>query len=139
MTLYTFIFILLLNFLINEKRRLNIVLTNSPNLYDTDTGNSNILFTNNINIYEEILKNKPIYSEMYPYLQPDFKIFIIGGKTIYDQFIPISNIIWVTRIKSDYNCDLFIDYDYITTTQFSVEEVYEDTNELTILKYIRKI
>ena len=114
------------------KNRLNIVLTNSPHLYETQ---SNLLFTNNINIYQDILTNQNKYNELYPYLNTDFKIFCIGGKNIYDQFIPISNIIWVTRIKSDYKCDLFLEYNY-PTIQFSVE-IYEDNSELTILKYTR--
>lgn len=59
-------------------------------------------------------------------------IFIIGGKTIYEKFIPLCSKIWVTRLKCDYECDLFIDYDY--STQYK-EEIYEEDDELQIIEY----
>ena len=71
---------------------------------------------------------------MYPFLHKDFTIFFIGGKTIYEQFIPLCNKIWVTQIKCDYNCDLFIDYDY--SKQFAVE-LYQEDDELKIVEYTR--
>jgi dihydrofolate reductase/thymidylate synthase len=114
------------------KNRLNIVFTNNPHLYSIE--DSNILFTNNMDIHKDILQNRREYNEKYKYLNTDFKIFCIGGKSIYDQFIPLCDIVWVTRIKSDYNCDLFIDYDY--STQFT-SELCEDTDELNIIKYTR--
>jgi hypothetical protein len=42
--------------------------------------------------------------------------------------------IWVTHIKTDYNCDLFIDYDY--SKHFDAK-LYEENDELTIVKYKR--
>lgn len=122
------------------KNRLNIVLTSAPHLYENNTINegnndySNVLFTNNSNIHQDILNNRNKYYETYNYLHQDFKIFFIGGKTIYEQFIPLCEQIWVTRIKCDYNCDLFIDYDY--SAQFN-EQVYQDNDELSIVKYTR--
>ena len=117
------------------KNRLNIVLTSNPHLYeDNINDSSNVLFTNNDNIYQAILKNKNKYYEMYNFLNKDFKIFIIGGKTIYEKFIPLCDKIWVTQIKSDYKCDLFIDYDY--SKQYK-EEVYEEDDELEIVEYTR--
>ena len=122
------------------KNRLNIVLTSNPNLYNNDIINgklnysSNVLFTNNNYLYKDILENKNKYYETYKYLNTDFKIFIIGGKNIYDQFIPLCDKIWVTYIKHDYNCDLFIDYNY--SEQFT-ENVYEENDELKIVEYTR--
>ena len=46
------------------------------------------------------------------FLNNDFKIFFIGGKQIYEQFIPLCQQIWVTQIKKDYLCDLQFYYDY---------------------------
>jgi dihydrofolate reductase len=114
------------------KNRLNIVLTSTPHLYENK--NDNVLFTNNSNIYKVILNNKNKYCEMYEFLNKDFKIFCIGGKTIYNQYIPLCDTIWVTHIKQNYNCDLFIDYDY--SKQFT-EELYKEDDELKIIKYTR--
>jgi dihydrofolate reductase len=115
------------------KNRLNIVLTSNPHLYYINE-DSNVLFTNNSNIYQDIFKNRNKYYELYPYLNKDFKLFCIGGKNIYEQFIPLSNKIWVTYIKTDYNCDLFMNYDY--STQFCIN-VYKDDDELKIVEYTR--
>jgi dihydrofolate reductase len=115
------------------KNRLNIVLTSNPHLYKNNQ-DSNVLFTNNTDIYKDILQNRNEYYAKYKCLGIDFKIFFIGGKTIYDQFIPLCDTVWVTRIKSDYNCDLFIDYDYLKCFE---SEVYMETDELNIVKYTR--
>jgi hypothetical protein len=37
-------------------------------------------------------------------------------------------------VKNDYNCDLFMNYDYSNHSS----EVYEEDDELTIIKYTRK-
>jgi len=118
------------------KNRLNIVLTSNPKLCEVNNINeySNLLFTDNNNIYQDILQNRNKYYEMYKFLNTNYKIFFIGGKTIYEQFIPICHKIWVTHIKCDYNCDLFIDYDY--SKEFTVE-IYEEDDELKILEYTR--
>ena len=112
--------------------RLNIILTSKPNIYENK--DENAFFTNNSNIYKVILNNKNKYCEMYEFLNKDFKIFFIGGKTIYNQYIPLCDTIWVTHIKNDYNCDLFMDYDY--SKQFT-EELYKEDDELKIVKYTR--
>jgi dihydrofolate reductase len=119
------------------KNRLNIVLTSTPQLYENNSiinECSNVLFTNNKDIHQDILTNRNKYYETYKYLNEDFKIFFIGGKSIYENYIPLCNTIWVTYIKNDYNCDLFIDYDY--SKHFDVE-LYEENDELKIVKYTR--
>ena len=109
------------------KNRLNIVITSTPELYQNTI--NDVIFTNNTNIYEDILQNKSKYVEAHNYLNPDFTIFIIGGKTIYEKFIPLCEKIWITKFKHNYNCDLFMNYEY--STQYHVETVEED-EELTI-------
>jgi len=120
------------------KNRLNIVITSNPDLYQNNINHtcekSNLLFTNNTKIYEDILNNVDKYNEFYNFLHRDYKIFIIGGKIIYEQFIPLCNKIWVTQLKCDYDCDLFIDYDY--SKQFK-EEIYQEDDELLIIEYTR--
>ena len=115
------------------KNRLNIVFTSNPHVYDVDeTQKSNVIFTNNINIHEDIFTNRSKYYNNYKFLNENYKLFIIGGKTIYEYFIPLCSKIWVTRLKSDYECDLFIDYDY--SKQYK-EEIYEEDNEVQIIEY----
>ena len=70
---------------------------------------------------------------MFPYLNCDFKIFIIGGKNIYEQYIPLCETVWVTRIKKDYSCDLIFEYDL--SKQFKEPEIFDKDDELTIYKY----
>jgi dihydrofolate reductase/thymidylate synthase len=116
------------------KNRLNIVLTSTPHINIDENEDDRVIFTNNNNIHQDILNNKNKYCEMYNFLNKDFKIFFIGGKTIYNQFIPLCNLVWVTYFKHNYDCDLFIDYDY--SKQFT-EELYKEDDELKIVKYTR--
>jgi dihydrofolate reductase len=115
------------------KNRLNIVLTHE---FVVDTQEKNVLFTSNDTIYKFILENREYYLSMYPALNPDFKIFFIGGKIIYEKYIPLCETVWVTRIKKDYSCDLFFEYDY--SKQFKDEAIIEEDDELKIVKYMSK-
>ena len=114
--------------------RLNVVLTNNPTSYDVNKY-PNVLFTNYENIHNHIVTNRQIYYEKYSFLHKDFTIFFIGGKTIYNKFIPLCNKIWVTKLKHEYDCDLFLDYDF--SKQFE-ETIYEETDELRIVEYRAK-
>ena len=125
------------------KNRLNIVLTsNSKELSDKYFENLKegqsvkVIFTDDINTPEHILKNRENYRAMCPYLSSNFKIYIIGGKNIYEQFIPLCERVWVTRIKKDYSCDLFLDYDF--SKQFK-ENIVDEDDELIIYKYMKKV
>jgi dihydrofolate reductase len=117
------------------KNRLNIVLTNNIDKYNNVDSHDNLIFTNNDKIYELIINNREKYLERYPFLISDFKIFIIGGKNIYEQFIPLCKTIWVTKIKKSFDCDLFLNYDY--SKQYKEPEIIDDDEELTIFKYLR--
>ena len=116
------------------KNRLNIVLTEKPEQYNNE--DSTVIFTNNAKIYSLILNNREKYIDIYPALSSDFNIYIIGGKIIYEQFIPLCDKVWVTRIKKDYECDLFFDYDF--SNEFK-ENVVDEDDELIIYGFIKKI
>ena len=116
------------------KNRLNIVLTTNPELYSNDDKykyKDGLVFTNNKYVYQEIIENKEKYIRSF--LNPDFKIIIIGGKQIYDMYLPLCKTVWITRIKRDYQCDLRIDYDF--AKQFKDREVVKDDDEIFIVKY----
>jgi dihydrofolate reductase len=116
--------------------RVNIVLTSKPveYLYDEKYKNKyDLIFTNNENIHNEIMNNPIKYNELYPFLNQNFKIIIIGGKQIYEKYLPLCKTVWVTRIKNEHQCDLFLDYDF--EKQFKENEVYKEDNELIIVKY----
>jgi dihydrofolate reductase len=114
------------------KNRLNIVLTNDPNIFLLDNKYDNLIFTNDDKIYEKIESNRTTYCDLYSSLSSDFKIYIIGGKQIYEKYIPLCKTIWVTYIKKDYECDLLCDYDFIKVFK---ENITEEDDELKIVKY----
>ena len=118
------------------KNRLNIVLTSNPNLYSEDIStNNNVIFTNSENIHKSFLNNREKIRSSYPFLNRNFKIYIIGGKQIYEKFIPLCQSVWLSRIKNDYSCDLFFDYDF----EKEFKEVQSGENdEFKITKFIKK-
>lgn len=116
--------------------RLNIVLTSTPAKYSDEMMN-NVLFINNDKIHCSIIHNRAEYRNQYPFLDPDFKIFIIGGKNVYEQFFPLCRCVWMTKLKTDYSCDLFLDYDF--SKQFNEPpDIVDETEELVIYKYNNK-
>ena len=116
------------------KDRLNIVLTSKPSQYmnNTEYIYPNLIFTDDDTINFHIKENREKFSDIYPFLSSNFKIFIIGGKQIYEKYISLCSTVWVTTIKKDYSCDLFFDYDY--KQQFK-EELVEEDDELKIVEW----
>lgn len=116
------------------KNRLNIVLTSKPEEFlEFKNGTENVIFTNNDEIYNSILNYREKYLKKYHFLSSDFKIFFIGGKQIYEQYIPLCEKVWVTQIKKDYSCDLELNYDFLK--QFKEQQLIEEDEELKIFMY----
>lgn len=123
------------------KKRLNIVLTSTPKNYSNtnkneNENNSDLIFTSDYTIITKIMLDKETFNKKYTFLKKKFKIFIIGGKTVYEQFISLCDRVWVTTIKKNYSCDLFFYYDY---SKHYKEEIIDEDNELIIKKYEKNI
>lgn len=119
------------------KDRLNIVLTSNPDdsVFTTSKNNPYVVVTNNDSIHTLIMQERSVWKNAYSYLSEYFTIFCIGGKKIYEQFVPICHKVWMTEIKKNYDCDLFFHFDY--SHQFT-KEIVEEDDELRIIKYERK-
>ena len=79
--------------------RTNIVYTHTPEKYEDDIDPSFLLFFSDKGPDKHDIKKQ--------------KIFIIGGSQIYNKFYHLCDVIWVTRIQDDYQCDTFLDIDKI--------------------------
>lgn len=116
------------------KNRLNIVLSTKPRrelLPEFCEKYKNVLFMNE----EEFLiflKNpeSSLTKDNKIYLNDNYKIYLIGGKKVYNNFCQFCSAIWITKIKSDYGCDLIFPYD---VSQYNKTIEYED-EELVIIK-----
>lgn len=98
----------------------------------------NVIVTNNIDKY---LKKYEKYNNIFfvdkshllnllHYCYKDKTIFIIGGNQIYDMLLPYCSKIWLTKIKSNYDCDLILNYN-IDNLKKTV--IYDD-KELEIIR-----
>jgi dihydrofolate reductase len=114
------------------KDRLNIVITRK-NRQDLSEKYQNLMFMNEQQLLQ-FVKNPELYlSKVYNplfYLNPEYKIYLIGGEQIYNIFCPFCSVIWITKIKSKYNCDLIFSYN-VSNYDKTIE--YED-DELVIFK-----
>jgi dihydrofolate reductase len=115
------------------KNRLSIVFTREPNKY---VNNDYVIYTNDLNITNDILSNREKYNEKYSYLSKNYKLICIGGKQIYEQFIPFCNTFWITKFKQNYECDLYFDwklFKYYFNSDNGV--IIDEDEELIITKY----
>ena len=114
------------------KERYNIVLTNNPEFFEEDAKKyENVHFTKDDEKLHAIFTKKDLI--FFPQLKSDYKIFIIGGKMLYEKYIPMCKTIWVTQIKKNYDCDLFFAHDL----EDFQKEVIEENDELKIVKYFQ--
>lgn len=117
------------------KDRLNIVLTRKPQEFlKYSELYSNLIFTDNENIHLDIIRNSNEYANRYYFLNKHFKIFYIGGENVYNKFIPLCSTVWITKLKNNYDCDLFFSTDMDSCESFKSECFLKgDTYE--IIKY----
>lgn len=112
------------------KERYNIVLTKNPEFFEEEAKKyENVYFTKEDEKLHAILRKE--YLIFFPHLKSDYKIFIMGGKMLYEKYVPLCKTIWVTQIKKNYDCDLFFAHEF---TDFE-KEVIEEDDELKIVKY----
>jgi dihydrofolate reductase len=104
------------------------------------TNRENIVITNNIELYSELYKEYSNYLRFVSldeakdiiYSNKNKQIFIIGGKQIYEIFLPICSNIWITKIKKDYDCDLLMNYNLTTYNKI----LFYSDDELDIFQYV---
>lgn len=84
---------------------------------------------NSINEDVEIISDYNLIIDRYKFSNEN--IFIIGGKQIYDLFIKHSYVLYVSKIKKSYDCDVIMDNSY---ENFEIEFI-ENKNEFDIYKY----
>lgn len=76
--------------------------------------------------------------EIKNYLPIDTTVFIIGGKRLFDEGMKIAQNVIITEINNDYDCDVFFDYDYITTNFRVINKQKSNLiNELTFMYFSR--
>jgi len=121
------------------KDRLNIVLTKNPEKYFKYASTySNLMVTDNENIHLDVIRNANEYSSRHIFLNRHFKIFYIGGESIYKKFAPNCDVVWITKIKKNYDCDLFFSYDIDSDETFIPNTAMR--NELfDIVEYLKVI
>lgn len=102
------------------KNRKNIVVTNDTEKYSNLYKDSkiNVTFLNLEHTIQFLHNNK------------DETIFIIGGNQIYNILLPYCSVIWLTKIKNTFDCDLIFNYNI---SIYNKEIIYED-DELEIMR-----
>jgi dihydrofolate reductase len=68
---------------------------------------------------------------------PDKEIFIIGGSSIYEQYLDIVDRFYVTEIDATYTCDRFFNLDYVKENFTKVTEyaTFNEPIKYTIKEY----
>ena len=78
--------------------------------------------------------NKYILLDNHKYLKNDYKIYVIGGQQIYNLLYKYCSTIWLTKIKANYECDLFFSKEILDSFNTSVVEYENDELEINKLK-----
>ena len=105
--------------------RLNIVITRTPSkftCYPKYSQLDNLLFWDEDTLFK-FLNNQDLNKN---FINSYKKIFVIGGQQIYNLLLPFCSSIWVTTIKSDYDCDLLL------TIDRSEAKIYYEDDEIQI-------
>jgi dihydrofolate reductase len=122
--------------------RINIVLTRTPEKYTCYPKYSqldNIFFWEEETVLEFLdikkMENKFLIKAEQGQTK-NKKIFVIGGKQIYNLLLRFCDSVLVTKIKADYNCDLQLDCLDTIGTEMNCKSCYED-DELQIIQWSR--
>ena len=111
------------------KDRINIVLTRNPQEYsDLMDIYNNLFFVKNLGMALRIVTLNKLK-----------KVFFIGGLKVFNNYNNLCNIIWIAKIKKNYNCDLKIDFEKLTYYFKKDDNQYIIENDQYIIeKYIIK-
>jgi dihydrofolate reductase len=95
------------------QNRLNIVLTRNASYYEKKYSNyPNIMFVSEEKLLQFVKNSESCFDiTKHPYLSKNYNIYLIGGECVYRTFCIYCSTIWVTKIKSDYKCDLIFLFD----------------------------
>jgi dihydrofolate reductase len=116
--------------------RLNIVLTHNTNKY-VNKKNDNLLFLDESSLLDFIhYPDKYIVRDDHKYLKSDYKMYIIGGQQIYNLLYKYCSTFWITKLKSNYECDLSFSKEILDS--FSNRIIEYENDELVISKLIRQ-
>lgn len=116
--------------------RLNIVLTHNTNKYD-NSKNENLLFFDENTLLDFIhYPTKYLCMDHHKYLKLDYKIYIIGGQQIYNMLYKYCSTFWVTKLKTNYECNLSFSKEILESFNTSIIEYEND--ELEIHKLTRR-
>lgn len=58
-------------------------------------------------------------------------IFVIGGQSIYEHFLPITKRFYITEIDQEYQCDRFFNFDYVRKNLKVMIEHYRYTDPVS--------
>lgn len=95
----------------------------------------NVVISSTLNNYSnsEIIVYKNLDDFLKKYLNSKEEIYIIGGKQIYEFFLPISKKVFVSKLADNYHCDIFMensfdDFNLVKTQKFNsfILEIYEN-------------
>ena len=112
--------------------RLNIVITHNTNKYVNEKYD-NLLFLDEITLLDFIHNsNKYVLLDNHKYLNNDYKMYIIGGQQIYNLLYKYCSTFWITKIKANYECDLFFSKEIVEI--FNTIIVEYENDELEICK-----
>jgi dihydrofolate reductase len=93
---------------------------------------TNIVITNSKNLTIDGVK---VYTD-YKKVLADYKdsdIFVIGGKSIYELFLPYATDLIISKINNSYKCDTFIKMDL---SSFKLEQT--DKRDSFIIEHYRR-
>lgn len=75
--------------------------------------------------------------EIEEYITPTNEIMVIGGLQLYQKMLPVCDVVYLTEIKGNYNCDKFFPINLIKNGDFQrIEQVEKEG--CTFYKYVRK-
>jgi len=116
-------------------KRLNIVITSTPEKYKHIMNlYPNIIFTSDEDIPTKLQREKAYFSQKYK-ITPDFSVFLIGGSMVYQKYLPLCDVLWITKINKNYNCDLFFTMKLNLRENEYSSEVVMTHPEFTITKF----
>jgi dihydrofolate reductase len=105
------------------KDRINIVLTNNPDTYQSS---DNLIFCR-----DDTLNN---YIDYFNKVHNINKVFFIGGSEIYKKYMNIVNNLYITYVDKSYNCDVFFpNYDQKFYIFKIVNALYSDSEGCDVI------
>lgn len=112
-------------------------------MQERNLGNDSVLPTRQCFVLSNTLTSLPnatvikSLTELEAHIPYDSHVFLIGGQSIFDVGLDVADIVHISKIFVDYDCDQFFDIDKLSKNFTLLDNNFNSNMDLTFMTFVK--